>query len=181
MKGLLVLASSSQVVGEIAIEDSAGDVTVSVKGVAADRVPEGDGDGAAAAIVVDDVTARGFRNARLPPEVVTVANDVLAGVQVVAPVMSRELPLLKVPVAVMRPTVSLTSVMAAGEMEIAVKLPPVALRLVVALTPPRVAPIVVVPCVSAVAVPLLLTIVAQVGFDELQATRDVISAVVLLE
>lgn len=118
------------------------------------------------------VTARAFRNARFPPGVVV--TDAMAGLatdQVTAPVMSRvtsEAPLLKEPVAVMRTTVSLARLTVAGEMVKLVRLPPVTLRVVVPLIPPRVAVITVVPCKKDLAAPPVVGIVATSGLDELQ-------------
>ena len=79
------------------------------------------------------------------------------------------LPLLNVPVALMRPVVSLTRITVTGETVKLVRLPPVALRVVVPLMLPRTALIVVVPCASVVVAPLLV-IVAMAVLDELQVT-----------
>jgi hypothetical protein len=130
------------------------------------------------------VTARAFSSARFPPEAMTVARFVFAVDQATTPVMSRKAPLLKVPVAVMRPTVPLTRVillfvaeMLSTVRAIEFSVPPVTLRLVDPLTPDRVALIKVVPCARAVAVPPG-AIDATPGLPELQTTLLVISGVV---
>ena len=78
------------------------------------------------------------------------------------------LPLLKVPVAVMRRLVSLTRIAGAGETVNAVRLPPVTLSSVVPLTPFRAALIEVVPCKSVFAAPPG-AIVAKSAMDELHS------------
>jgi hypothetical protein len=134
-----------------------------------------------------NVVERAFSQARFPPGVVTVAMEGSDVDHATAPVMSRELPLLKEPVAAMRTRVLLTRDTLAGEratpervagdITIPVRFPPVTLRLDVPLTPFRVALIVVVPCKRVVAAPLLATIVAIPGMDEVQVTWLVMSAV----
>jgi hypothetical protein len=161
VKGVLVPAVKARFVVEKAIVASGELVTVRL--VVADREPD------VAVTVVVGVTASGFNQARLPPARITFASEESATVQVTAPVMSRLLPLLNVPIAVKRPTVSLARILVRGESAIPVRFPPVVVRSVVWATLPRVALILVVPCVSADIVPSA-AIVAISALDELQAT-----------
>ena len=123
------------------------------------------------------VTARALSHTRFPLTPVTVAMAVFAVDHTTTPVMSREVPLLKEPVAVMRVRVFLTRKGLAGEMTMSVRFPPVTLRFAVPLIPPRVALIEVVPCKRVVAAPEA-AIVAISGLDEVQAARLVMSPVV---
>jgi hypothetical protein len=119
-------------------------------------------------VVAVEVTANVLSHAK-DPETVTVAILVSATDHATAPVISREEPLLKVPVAVTWLVVSLASVGVVGVIDIAVRVPPVTLRLAVPVMLSKVALIEVVPCARVVTVPLVL-IVAMVGLDEAQAT-----------
>jgi hypothetical protein len=123
---------------------------ITVNAVAVEIVPD------LAVTLAPDDNVRDFSQARFPPEVVTVATAAGSTVQSTAAEMSRELPLLKVPVALKRTEESLTSLIDAGVTVITVRLPPVTLRFAVPLTLPREALIKTVPGMSVVAVPLPL-------------------------
>src|SRR6185369_8209660 len=102
---------------------------------------------------------------------VTVARAGLAGVHVTSAVISRVVPLLNVPVAVMLWVTPWTSVTLAGLRVMPVRVPPVTLRLEVPVTPLGAAAlIVVVPCASVCTAPPVGEIVAMAGWDELQVT-----------
>ena len=86
--------------GEIATDVTVGAVTARVD------VPVINPD--LAVIVADDVVSRALSHARVPPEEVTVALALSDDDHSTAPVRSRDVPLLKIPVAVIRLTVPLT-------------------------------------------------------------------------
>ena len=154
--------------GEIATDVTVGAVTARVD------VPVINPD--LAVIVADDVVSRALSHARVPPEEVTVALALSDDDHSTAPVRSRDVPLLKIPVAVIRLTVPLTSFGEGGSTLILVRFPPVTLRFDDPLTLPNVALMEVVPWASALATPA--EIVALEVSDEPQLTKAVISGVV---